>query len=128
MDRAHPVSESELEILRILWKEAEPVQLGPLLAKLSKQGKQWKPNTVLTFLSRLCDKGMVRIQKQGRLNTYQALFSEEEYLASLAGSFVDSVYGGDAKGLVATLLKQSHLSRADLVELTAYWEEANRNA
>lgn len=128
MDRIHPVSDAELEILRVLWQQDKPMLLSPLMDALAAAGKQWKPNTVLTFLARLADKGMVSVRKDGRLNEYAPLCSEAEYLSSLTRTFVDSVYGGDAKGLVAALLRQEHLTGADMDELRAFWEEANRHA
>lgn len=127
MDHGHPVSESELEIMRILWQQEGPMMLAPLMEALKAQGRHWKPNTVLTFLSRLVDKGMLRVEKVGRLNQYAPLITESAYLASLTRSFVMDVYGGDAKGLVATLLAQTQFSGKDLEELRAYWEEAQES-
>lgn len=124
MDRAQSVSESELKILRVLWARKGAVMLAPLMDDLAAQGNQWKANTVLTFLSRLSEKGMIRIDKVGRLNQYTALHSEQDYLNSLTREFVSDVYGGDAKGLIASLLRNERLSKQDLDELQAFWEEA----
>lgn len=123
MDRAQSISESELKIMRVLWTENDAIMLAPLMEALARQGNAWKANTVLTFLSRLSEKGMVRIDKIGRLNQYTALVSEREHMASLTRSFISEVYGGDAKGLVASLLQSERLTRKDLDELRAYWEE-----
>lgn len=128
MDRAHPVSESELEIMRVLWAQEGPMMFAPLMDALAAQGKSWKANTVLTFLTRLSEKGMICITKNGRLNLYTPLLGEAEYMGSLAQSFVNDVYGGDAKGLVAALMRQDRLSRKDIEELRAYWEEAKPDA
>ena len=124
MDRAQSVSESELKIMRVLWAHQGAIMLSPLMDDLIAQGTQWKANTVLTFLSRLSEKGMIRIDKVGRLNQYTALLSEQDYMASLTREFVCDVYGGDAKGLIASLLRNERLSRQDLEDLRACWEEA----
>lgn len=113
--------------MRVLWQGDGPVMLAPLMDALAAQGNQWKTNTVLTFLTRLSDKGMVRVEKVGRLNRYTALVGEAEYTASLTHDFVSAVYGGDAKGLIASLLQSERLSQNDLDELRAFWEGAKEN-
>lgn len=123
MASAQPISESELEIMQVLWESQGRVFLAPLMEALADKGKTWKANTVLTFLTRLEGKGLIRIEKEGRLNGYTALYTQEEYLQSQAQTFVAKVYGGDAKGLVAALLRQDCLTREDIEELRAFWEE-----
>lgn len=127
MDRAHSVSESELRILRVIWAHGGEVMLSPLMDDLIAQGVRWKTNTVLTFLSRLCEKELVRIDKMGRLNRYTARISEEEYMSSLTRAFISDVYGGDAKGLIASLFKSERLSKQDIDELQSFWEEARKD-
>lgn len=121
MDERQPISEAEMEILQMIWQNDGPVLLAPLMEALEARGKSWKPNTVLTFLARLVEKGMLTVEKQGRLNAYHAQVSESEYMESMTRSFVGKVYGGDAKGLVASLLRQDCLSAADMAELQAFW-------
>ena len=127
MDRAQSVSESELKIMRVLWAHGEPMMLSALMEALAAQGKLWKTNTVLTFLSRLAEKGMLRIDKVGRLNQYTVLMDEAAYMASLTRDFLSEVYGGDAKGLIASLLRTERLTKRDIDELQSYWEEARSN-
>lgn len=123
MTEIQNISESELEIMRILWRTSEATLLSPLMDALAQQGRQWKTNTVLTFLARLTEKGLVSAEKVGRRNQYVPLITETEYMASRTRSFIDDVYGGDAKGLVASLVKQERITREDIDALRAYWEE-----
>lgn len=115
------ISDSELEIMKVIWEKGGRILFSPLMLLLEKDGRTWKPNTVLTFLSRLAEKGLIGVEKQGRLNEYIALCTEEEYMEALTRSFLGKVYGGDAKGLVASLLKQDCLSKNDIDELTEFW-------
>ena len=115
------ISDSEKEIMQVIWENNGEIFLSPLMAALEKQGKSWKANTVLTFLARLVEKGMLRVEKQGRLNQYIALCSQQQYLESLTRSFMNKVYGGDAKSLVASLLRQDCLSEDDFEELQSFW-------
>jgi len=117
------ISDSEMEIMKTLWDEGGGVYLSDLMEKLEAAGKQWKANTVLTFLTRLAEKGVVKIDKRGRLNIYVALVTESEYLDSLNRSFLGKFYGGSAKNLVAALLRQEALSAKDVAELQAFWNK-----
>ncbi len=115
------ISDSEKEIMQIIWHHKGRILFAPLCTALEAQKKLWKANTVLTFLTRLADKGFIRMEKQGRLNEYIALYTEDEYLESLTGSFIDTVFGGDAKSLVASLLSQERLTPEDMEELKEFW-------
>lgn len=128
MKNSQTATESELDILRIIWQSGGRTRLAPLLETLAEKGRNWKPNTVLTFLSRLCDKGMLAVEKQGRINEYVALLSEKEYTESLTRSFLGEVYGGDAKGLVAALLRQDQLTKKDMEELQDFWNRGKDHA
>ena len=92
------------------------------MGALEEQGREWKSNTVLTFLSRLVEKEMLAVEKHGRLNVYVALVREEEYADEQTRSFLERVYGGNAGRLVSSLLKQDCLTAEELEQLRAFWE------
>lgn len=121
MEKGTRLSGAQLEIMRLIWEQGGSVMFSELSAELERQRKNWKTNTVLTFLARLTERGMVAVRKKGRLNEYVALVSEEEYLAEQTRSFINDVYGGSAKHLVSTLL-EDYLSTDDYTDLKAYWE------
>ena len=122
MEKRQPVSDSELELMRILWAGGGRARFAGVMEALESRGRAWKANTVLTFLSRLVEKGMLAVEKQGRINVYVALVREEDYADGQTRSFLDRVYGGDAGRLICSLLKQDCLTAQDLEELKAFWE------
>lgn len=115
------LSEAETEIMRIIWNSGGSISSTELTRILEKQEQGWKRTTVSTFLSRLCDKGMLRSERCGRAYTYTALATEEEYSLSQAKDFVRKMYKGDAKGLVAALIESDFLSAGDMAELHRFW-------
>jgi len=117
------VSDAELEIMRVIWREGGRIYFAPLMECLDGMGKKWKTNTVLTFLSRLVEKGILTVEKLGRINQYVAVLTEEEYMESLAKSFVGKFFGGNVTNLMAALLRQDNLNAGDVAELKAFWEE-----
>ena len=116
-------SQSESEIMRIIWQGGGTITLGPLLTKLSAIGKSWKSNTVVTFLARLVEKGLLTVEKSGRNNTYIAVLTEAEYREQQMQLFLHKIYEGDVKELIMSLLKQVRLSPHEIEELKAYWEK-----
>ena len=123
MESAQQISQSELEVMNIIWQESGAISLAPLMAKLGRIGKTWKANTVVTFLARLVDKKFLSIEKQGRNNIYIAQVSERGYLADQTKVFLRRMYAGDARELVASLLRQDYLSAEDIEELAEFWNK-----
>ena len=117
------ISPAEQEILETLWALGGNSLFSPIMERLEAAGREWKTNTVLTFLARLAEKGLVRVEKRGRNNEYIALYSKEQYQTHQANALVEDVFQGNAKNLVAALLQHNSLTQADMDELTAYWKK-----
>ena len=50
--------DSEYEIMDYIWEQTPPVTSAMVMENVGKQ-KQWKAQTLLTLLSRLCDRGYI---------------------------------------------------------------------
>ena len=116
------VSDSELELMRIIWDNGGSALYAQIMEELVRTGHSWQKNTVITLLSRLVEKGLLRTNKIGRRNEYTAIVSEEDYQAAQTRTFLNKLYEGSAKGLVATLIQQEMLSAEDYEELRRFWE------
>ena len=115
------VSDSELELMRIVWAKGGTALFAQVMEELQQREMDWKKNTVLTFLSRLIEKKLLSTRKIGHRNEYSAVVSEKEYLAAQTRHFLDKVYEGNVNGLVATLLQQELLTSDDMEQLRAFW-------
>lgn len=122
------ISESELVLMKIIWKNGGTALYSLIMEELEKDGNKWKNNTVLTLLSRLAGKKYLKIKKIGRRNEYIAAVTEEEYQSIQTESFLDTVYGGNVKNLVSTLLRQEILSADELKEIESFWRKENEDA
>ncbi|WP_310603879.1 BlaI/MecI/CopY family transcriptional regulator [Anaerosporobacter sp.] len=118
----YSLSDAELLIMRIIWNNGGELLFADLMKELNEMEKSWKVNTVLTFLSRLIEKEVLKVEKQGRLNRYIALRTESEYTESLTQSFLGKFFDGNAKNLVASLLQQNSLTSEDIAELQEFWK------
>ena len=74
--------DSELEIMLLIWDINGPVT-SALISDRLKKSREWKITTVLTFLNRLAKKGFITYKREGKVNIYDALIDEHEYLESI---------------------------------------------
>ena len=117
------VSDSELELMKIVWSQGGTARYAQIMEELSRTGRTWQKNTVITLLTRLVEKGMLRTSKIGRRNEYSALVSEEDYQTAQTQNLLNKLYEGSAKGLVSTLIQRDLLSAEDYEELRRFWEK-----
>jgi predicted transcriptional regulator len=120
------VSDSELTLMKILWSAGGSAKYAAIMEELAKSGNTWQKNTVITLLSRLADKGMLKTSKAGRRNEYIALVTEADYQSAQARTLVSKLYSGSAKGLVATLIQGEMLSEEEYRELKRFWESEGK--
>ena len=72
------ISESELVLMNIIWKNGGSALYSFIMEELEKDKNEWKNNTVLTLLSRLVEKKFLKVKKIGRRNEYIATLKEIE--------------------------------------------------
>lgn len=109
------VTDSEYELMKILWESDEPITSAGVLERLGS--RDWKITTVATLLTRLCDKGAVSFEKRGRNHYYSPELKESEYKVSAAKSLISRIYNGSVKNLVAALYESDEISEEDIDEL-----------
>ena len=125
MGLAEKISEAELEVMKILWREANPAPFGYIRAELNtKMG--WEKSTIATLLRRLQDKGAVSAQKQ-RIRLYFPNITSEEYVQAEEQSMIDKLYGGSVKNLVAALCSRGKLTKADIDDLKEFFQVGGEN-
>lgn len=117
-----PVSDSELELMKIIWNEGGKALYARIMDALEETGNHWQKNTVITLLSRLVEKGLLKTNKIGRRNEYTAIVTEADYQAAQTKTLLDKLYEGDAKGLVSTLIQREMLTATDYEDLKKFWE------
>lgn len=114
------LSEAEAFIMEWFWEKG-PMKTGELGELVAAKG--WKPTTLLTFLSRLVDKGMLRAEKQGKANLYTPLCTREQYRAGEGRVFLDEMYGGSARNFIAALVDGRGIRPEELDELKKWLED-----
>lgn len=95
------LSDTEMELMKVIWKMDCPVRSNELLDIFSEKG--WKGQTIATFLSRLVDKGLLSVNREGRANSYNPCLSLTAYKKKEAQSLLNMMYQGSVKNFLATL-------------------------
>lgn len=120
-DTIRRLPDAELEVMQALWTCEAPVTRADLEERLT-QTHPMATTTLLTLLTRLKDKGFVRVDKEGRKSLYAPLVTREDYLAAQSHSFIQKLCGGSLSTF-ASALCDSGLSKEELEELRELLKE-----
>ena len=113
MKNRYHISDAEREVLEMIWKQGEPVKQSSLLLLLEENGKEWKRQTLNTFLTRLEEKGFV-VREARKV---WAAYTEEEFKQLQMKESIDQLYHGRLSELVLAFTKQDALSKEDAEEI-----------
>lgn len=98
------MTEAELEIMETLWAKGEPVFLGELLELVNEKTKRdWKKQTINTFLFKMQQKNLVGAEEGARFKKYFPVITREAYLKEASRIFLDRNYGGSFARMLTTL-------------------------
>lgn len=114
--------DSELELMMSIWKLNRPAARSEIEAEMGTDRKIGA-TTVLSFLSRLQEKGFLKVEKDGKTNVYTALISYESYSRRESSSILKKMYQNSVKNFVAALYDGEGISSVELMELKDYIDE-----
>lgn len=120
----HQISDSEWEIMLILWKE-HPLTSREIIENLEKK-KEWKPTTIKTLLARLVEKGIISYEKMGKVFSYSPSVTQEECMKEKNKLFLKKFYKGGLKSLIASFLDTEDLSTDEINELKQILEKKKK--
>ena len=111
-----PVSDAELEVLKILWEHG-PGTVRQIESLLRRRRRRWAYTTVQTLLSRLREKGCVASDKSGAAHVFRPAVSRQKLLESGLSDLAERVCDGTASPLVNALVQGVRLSADDIAHL-----------
>ena len=120
------ISDYELELMKIIWANDGHAMYSEIVDGLNAKGYDWTKNTIITLLSRLVEKEMLKTSKIGRRNKYIALVSEGAYQSEQTVNFLNKIFEGNTNGLVSTLIEQELIGEKEYESLQKYWKEIKR--
>ena len=116
------ISETEWAVMKVVWASA-PCSAGDIFETLAGSDPTWHPKTVKTFLTRLVRKGALGFRKESRAYLYRPLVTEKECVDSASESFLERVFGGSLKPMLAHFVEHKKLSAEEIQELKRVLEQ-----
>ena len=121
MKPAPKLTETEWEIMRVVWDQ-HPVTATDIIKRLATDDPTWHPKTARAFLNRLVQKKVIDYEQHGRVYVYEPLVDEKQCVAAASESFLERVFGGSLKPMLAYFVEQRRITKKDLQELTEQLE------
>jgi BlaI family transcriptional regulator, penicillinase repressor len=108
-------TESELEILQVLWQHG-PNTVRFVHDELSKS-KEVGYTTTLKLMQIMAEKEMLEADKSSRSHIFRPLLEEGNTQQQLLDRFLDTAFRGSASKLVMQALGNSSTSKEELIEI-----------
>lgn len=118
------ISESEFEVMKLVWKYA-PISTNEITEKLL-QTTNWSPKTIQTLIKRLVTKGALTYEKQSRVFIYSPLVKESEYIGQESNSFLNRYYNGDITAMLSAYIENERLSEAEINTLRSLLSKGSK--
>ena len=108
-------TESELEILRVLWERGEATvrDVHEVLSKTKDAGY----TTTLKLMQIMHEKGMVKRDESNKTHKYVPLISREKTQKQFVGKMIDTLFQGSSSQLVMQALGNHKASKEELDEI-----------
>lgn len=109
------ISSAEWDVMSVVWDRA-PVTATEVFEALPVD-RGWKQKTVNTFLTRLVEKGVLKVDKREKAFVYTARVPREKCVQSESESFLQRVFRGATGDLVKHFCAKADLSEEEIREL-----------
>lgn len=114
--------DSELDIMLVLWNNEPPMSRSEIEFIINEK-KALASTTILSLLTRLEKKHFVAVEKQGKMNLYTPLVSQEEYQHNESQNVLEKLYGNSLKKFVTSLYQGKKISSDQIRELNDFIQE-----
>jgi BlaI family transcriptional regulator, penicillinase repressor len=109
-------TESELEVLQILWKNGEPMSVRAINDLLNQQ-REVGYTTTLKIMQLMTEKGILSREEDGRQHLYQPIVEESATQSQLIQTLVNNAFQGSMSKLVLQALGNHQASNEELEEI-----------
>lgn len=117
-EKLEPLTASEFEVMKVVWDSDHDLTLQEILAETDvRYEKNWKRQTVATFLSHLIKKGVCESYRIGRYFYYKPVVDENVYKNAETQHMLDFWYNGSMENLLSALCKHKDFQDGNLSEI-----------
>lgn len=124
MKDKYNLTRSEEEIMELLWETDRKMSSKEILDHFNEHcGKDWKKQTLNTFLAKLLQAGFINRISKDRKYLYVPLITRMEYKQKGAERFIRDSYSGSFMNFVSALSGGEMISREEAEEIRKLLEE-----
>ncbi|SKB37150.1 BlaI/MecI/CopY family transcriptional regulator [Daejeonella lutea] len=114
---------SELEILQIIWKQGT-VTVREVNEELSREkGLDIGYTTTLKLMQIMHEKGLLERETSSRTHHYRALVTQSKTSQNMLDALIDNVFNGSAAQLVMQALSNKKSSKKEIEMIKKYLDE-----
>lgn len=108
------LTDCEVLVMKVIWENDEVMSIQEITSRINQRYKKdWKLQTVSTFLSRAVKKGYLEMKRSGRSFLYYPLVTEEEYGKREIVKCVEDWGSGRLGNLIASFAETKKLSEEE---------------
>lgn len=112
--RMEELTKSELLVMKTIWESEDPLSLGEITERVNRcYKKQWKEQTVSTFLRNIIAKGYLKMYRHSRTYLYDPLVEEKFYEQQELSKFLNFWNDGRVDRLFASLTEVQKLTKEE---------------
>ena len=117
------LSESEIEVLKVLW-DLGPSPVRVVNRELAARGRRWAYTTVSTLLLRLATKGCVASDSSTVPHVFHATVTRDDLVDRRLRDAAEELCDGDAVPLVLALVQKHKFKPEELARFQRLLDEA----
>jgi BlaI family penicillinase repressor len=119
-----PLSKPEWAVMSALWEKPDRTISGIIAAMDGEM--DWKYNTYVTYVGRMCEKGLIGYNHIGRDNFYYPLVEKEQCFRAESRELLGKFNRRSAKDLLVCMIRDCDLTVEDREELKALLDSLNK--
>lgn len=127
MNKKFGLTDTEYEIMLIFWERKGALTFREIQQICSTElKKDWKKQTLNTYLSKLVSLGLLVVKKEGTKNKYHAVVKKKDFMNHWLNALCDSVFQGSIYDLVLTYAGTKPINKKEVEKLKKLiddWEE-----
>lgn len=123
MDSLKKLPEAEFDVMVALWNSKTlPINTAYLMENVGK-AKGWKAPTLISFLTRLEDRGFIHSEKRGKERYYYVDAVKTEYVRNITLEFLNRYHDGSFVNMLDLLYGNNSFSGDELEKLLKWLQE-----
>lgn len=112
------LTNAELLVMKCIWDTPKDLVLSEIVAMVNERyNKDWKPQTVSTYLAHLVQKGFLEMTRNGKIYTYHPQVTEIDYRTKEMEIFVNFWGGGSPSAFLAAFFASNKVDAEEIAKL-----------